>query len=358
MLEVLDPEQNKTFNDHYLEVDYDLSRVLFITTANTTQGIPLPLQDRMEIIRISGYTDLEKHEIARRHLIPKSIKGNGLKRSQMKFQKAALDHLIHGYTRESGVRNLEREITSLCRKVAMMHVEAAEAKKAAKPVSLTPKLVRELLGPEHYKDTALDRQPEIGNVIGLAWTEVGGELLHVEVRTMGGKGNLTLTGKLGEVMQESGKTALSLIRSQASELGIDPKFHENTDIHVHLPEGAIPKDGPSAGISLATSIVSALSKVPVRQDVAMTGELTLRGKVLKIGGLKEKVLAAYRNRIRTIIMPEENLPDLEEIPKEVRAKTTFITVSDLAGVLKHALAPQGQKKKPAPKVRPRPRTQA
>ncbi len=351
LLEVLDPEQNRTFNDHYLDVDYDLSRVLFITTANTTAGIPIPLQDRMEIIRLSGYTDLEKIEIARRYLIPKAVKANGLKRPQLKIDKAALNFLIQGYTREAGVRNLEREINSVCRKLATRLVSGEEENKKSTAVpAVSVELLRELLGPERFKDAAIDRQPEIGNALGLAWTEVGGELLHVESRTMPGKGQLLLTGKLGDVMKESASTALSYIRSRAAELGIDPDFTKNLDIHVHLPEGAIPKDGPSAGITLATSLTSALSGKPVRQDVAMTGELTLRGKVLKIGGLKEKALAAYRSRIRHVLIPAENISDLDEIPDEVRKRITFHPVSDFMEALTFALggkAPVPKKPEPA-----------
>ncbi|MEO8377820.1 MAG: S16 family serine protease, partial [Candidatus Sumerlaeota bacterium] len=354
LLEVLDPEQNKTFNDHYIDVDYDLSRVLFITTANTTQDIPLPLQDRMEIIRLSGYTELEKLEIAKRYLIPKAVKANGLKRAQFKMTKPGLAFLIQGYTREAGVRNLEREINSVCRKLATRLVTASDEKKAAPIPSITPDLLKELLGPERFRDTAVTREPEIGNAIGLAWTEVGGEVLHVESRTMPGKGQLLLTGKLGDVMKESANTALSYIRAHAAELGIDPEFSKNLDIHVHLPEGAIPKDGPSAGITLATSLASALAQKPVRQDLAMTGELTLRGKILKIGGLKEKVLAAHRYRIKHVLIPLENESDLHDIPDEVKKKMTFHMASTLMEVFEVAFGvkiPRSEKKKPEPSKR-------
>lgn len=343
LLEVLDPEQNHAFSDHYLEVDYDLSRVMFIATANTISDIPPPLLDRMEIIRITGYTDLEKLEIARRHLVPKAAESSGFRKSQARFRKAALDMLIANYTREAGVRGLEREINSVLRKLAVRMVEQA----IDPPPPVTPELVRELLGPERHTSTPPQRRPETGNALGLAWTETGGVLLHVETRTMPGKGNLTLTGTLGEVMRESAQTALSLIRSRADELAAPKDFHETMDIHVHLPEGAIPKDGPSAGITLAASLVSALSGRPLRQDIAMTGELTLRGKILKIGGLKEKVFAAYRNRIAEVIIPEENVPDLEEIAEEVRARITFHPVRDLVEAL--ALVFATPAKKPAKK---------
>lgn len=351
LLEVLDPEQNKTFNDHYVDVDYDLSRVLFITTANTTQDIPLPLQDRMEIIRLSGYTELEKLEIAKRYLIPKAVKANGLKRAQFKMTKPGLAFLIQGYTREAGVRNLEREINAVCRKLATRLVAAGDVKKAAPIPTITPDLLKELLGPEKFRDTAVTHEPEIGNAIGMAWTEVGGELLHVEARTMPGKGQLLLTGKLGDVMKESANTALSYIRAHAEELAIDPDFAKNLDIHVHLPEGAIPKDGPSAGVTMATSLASALAKRPVRQDLAMTGELTLRGKILKIGGLKEKVLAAHRYRIKHILIPQENEADLHEIPEEVKKKMTFHLASNLMEVYAVAFGTKlpREKKKPAAK---------
>jgi len=355
LLEVLDPEQNRNFGDHYMEVEYDLSQVMFITTANTTNGIPLAMQDRMEIIRISGYTDLEKAEIAKRYLIPKAIKGAGLRMKDMSIHKAALMLLIRGYTRESGVRNLEREIQSLCRKTAMAAVEAQEEKKEIGRQKITPEKVREYLGPEPVRDQAFSRKQEIGNAIGLAWTEVGGALLHVEARVMPGKGNLTLTGKLGDVMKESAQTALSYIRSHADKLGIDPDFHGNRDIHIHLPEGAIPKDGPSAGITLAAALASALSGKAVRQDVGMTGEMTLRGKVLQVGGLKEKALAAYRHGLREIILPEDNMVELSELPRELVQKIDFIPVTDLLQVIEIAFGerkPSGgrgksSRKKPA-----------
>ncbi len=354
LLEVLDPEQNRTFNDHYLEVDYDLSSVMFLTTANTVAGIPPPLLDRMEIIRISGYTDIEKVQIARRYLVPKSIAASGLDKRSLTMDQAALGFLIRGYTREAGVRSLEREIQSVCRKVATKLVSSG--KKRGKPATekITPAKIREYLGAEPWKEKTFARKREIGNTIGLAWTEVGGELLHVETRSMVGKGQLLLTGKLGEVMKESARAALSYIRSRAADLGIDPDFHKEMDLHVHLPEGAIPKDGPSAGIALAASLVSTLSGVPARQDVAMTGEMTLRGRVLKIGGLKEKALAAYRGGIRYVLIPEDNLSDLSEMPAEVLKKVTFIPVSDLVQVIDLVLGkkPLSAHKAPTPTPRP------
>lgn len=338
LLEVLDPEQNKNFVDHYLEVDYNLSDVMFITTANTTAGIPIPLQDRMEIIRLSGYTDLEKMQIAKRYLIPRAIESSGLKKSQLSFTKSGLELIIQGYTRESGVRGLQREIQSVVRKIVTRIVTAEEDNAKIERQKITPEKVRELLGPELYRDKQLEKQPEIGNVIGLAWTEVGGEILSVEARCMPGKGNLLLTGKLGDVMKESATTALSYIRSLSELLKVEEDFHSKNDIHVHLPEGAIPKDGPSAGITLATALASVVAKRPVRQDLAMTGEITLRGNVLKIGGLKEKALAAYRYGIRYVLIPEENVVDLHEIPDEVMKKITFIPVHSLGEVLEYAFS--------------------
>lgn len=351
LLEVLDPEQNVNFNDHYLEVDYNLSEVMFITTANTTAGIPGPLLDRMEIIRISGYTDIEKTEIARRYLIPKAMQEAGLRKKNASFTRAGIELLIRGYTRESGVRSLEREISSVCRKVATRIVSSEEKRGATPKVSIEPAWIRENLGPEPYRDMQLTGRAEIGNAIGLAWTEVGGEVLHVEARKMAGKGNLILTGKLGEVMKESANTALSYIRSQAQLLEIDPEFHQKLDIHLHLPEGAIPKDGPSAGITLATALVSILSEKPVRQDVAMTGEMTLRGRVLKIGGLKEKALAALRLGIRDVLVPEDNMVEISELPEEVRRRITFHPVGTLAEVLRIALSAEKKRatKPPAKK---------
>ncbi|MCX7717860.1 MAG: endopeptidase La [Candidatus Sumerlaeaceae bacterium] len=343
LLEVLDPEQNKAFNDHYLEVDLDLSKVLFITTANTQAGIPLPLQDRMEVIRIPGYTEDEKLEIAKRFLVPKQLKANGLVGRGVTFTSDALKFIIDAYTREAGVRNLEREIATVCRKVAkeIVRRRAQEGNKGRRPVKVTPETVREFLGPVRYRDQELEKRPEVGVATGLAWTEVGGELLPTEVTVMRGRGNLVLTGKLGEVMQESAKAALSYIRSRSDDLRVPKDFYRTRDIHVHIPEGAIPKDGPSAGVTMTTSMVSALTNCPVRQDTAMTGEITLRGKVLKIGGLKEKVLAAHRAHIRNIIIPMDNKDDLEEISEEIRRDINFVLVENIDEVLKAALAKSG-----------------
>ncbi len=326
LLEVLDPEQNKTFNDHYLEVDYDLSNVMFITTANTLQHTPKPLLDRMEVLRIPGYTEYEKRHIAQQFLVPKQTKANGLDPQRITFSDGAIQTIITQYTREAGVRNLEREIASICRKVARENVEMKRPKRR---VTVTPKRVRAALGPVRFKDMELHKKSEVGVVTGLAWTEVGGELLPVETMVMKGKGELGLTGKMGDVMQESARAALSYVRAHCEEFDIDPDFKTKFDIHIHVPEGAIPKDGPSAGVAMATSLISALSKTPVRQDLAMTGEITLRGKVLKIGGLKEKALAAHRARIKTIVLPKDNEGDLEEIAAEVRDQLEFVLVENL-----------------------------
>lgn len=319
LLETLDPEQNKAFNDHYLEIDFDLSSVMFITTANTTSGIPLPLLDRMELIRLPGYTEDEKRHIAIEHILPKQVKDHGLTKRQLVFPADAIDTIIQAYTREAGVRNLEREIAAICRKAARKMLE----KKSLKSITVTPALVREYLGPERYKDLELHEASEIGVATGLAWTEVGGELLPIETTLMPGKASLTLTGKLGDVMQESAKASLSYIRSRYQTFGLKPDFYRNLDIHVHVPEGAIPKDGPSAGVAMTLSMISALTKRPVRSDLAMTGEITLRGRVLKIGGLKEKVLAAHRSHIRTVLLPADNEPELEEIAAEIKETMEF-----------------------------------
>ncbi|MCX8036333.1 MAG: endopeptidase La [Candidatus Sumerlaeia bacterium] len=353
LLEVLDPEQNRAFNDHYLEIDLDLSRVLFITTANTTEGIPPALVDRMEIIPLSGYTEDEKVCIAEQFLIPKQIKANGLSRRSIQFTSEAITTIIRGYTREAGVRNLEREIATICRKTAKEIVGGEDGSKAkasstgkpARRYLITAARVRQLLGPKRFDDLEPQKHPEVGLATALAWTEVGGEILPTEVTVMRGKGNLFLTGNLGEVMQESAKAALSYIRSRADRLNVSPDFYRCTDIHVHVPEGAIPKDGPSAGVALATSMVSALSNTPVRQDLAMTGEITLRGKVLKIGGLKEKILAAHRARINTVIIPKKNRDDLEELSKKIRRQMKFVLAESIDDVLRAALASKTRKSK-------------
>lgn len=379
LLEVLDPAQNTSFQDHYLDVEYDLSNVLFIATANVLHTIPGPLQDRMEIIRLSGYTELEKLEIAKRFLVTKQLEGNGLKTDQLEFEESGLRTIINGYTRESGVRNLEREIGNVCRKVARQIVmtmpdeiaaEAAPAeatveaaveptekpkksrskKKAAVEAAATPAdfkkavitetTISDFLGPIKFRDTTTERKNEIGATTGLAWTEVGGSILTTEVSVIEGRGKLTTTGKLGEVMQESAQAAMTYVRSRAHELGLPRDFYRHIDIHVHVPEGAIPKDGPSAGITLATSISSALAKIPVRGDIAMTGEITLRGKVLPIGGLKEKLMAAHRQGIFEAVLPKENEKDMVDVPEVIRSAMKLHFVEHMDEVLKIALESQ------------------
>ncbi len=334
LLEVLDPEQNHAFGDHYLDLDYDLSKVLFICTANTMGGIPLPLQDRMEIIRIAGYTDLEKLSIATRYLVPKQKEANGLADVKVAFQRAALRLLVQRYTKEAGVRSLEREIASVCRKIA----KEVLRKGKDRAFVVGPKSVARLLGPPKFRYGTAETLDQVGLVTGLAWTELGGELLTVEATVLPGKGKLMITGKLGEVMQESAQAAMSYVRSRAEALGLEKRFLESTDIHVHVPEGAIPKDGPSAGIAIATALVSGLTRVPVRADVAMTGEITLRGRVLPIGGLKEKVLAAHRGGIRKVLVPKENEKDIREIPSRVRQRLRLVLVEHMDEVLREALA--------------------
>jgi len=334
LLEVLDPEQNHTFLDHYLDTEFDLSDVMFIATANVTHGIPPALRDRMEVIRLPGYTLNEKIGIAERHLIPKQLETHGLKKFTPKFETEAVCEVIERYTREAGVRSLERELASICRKLA----RRAVANELEPGLTLTTQLVLDLLGvPRYHRPTEKQRTPEVGAAIGLAWTEVGGEILNIEATRMRGRGRSMLTGQLGEVMQESAQAAMSYIRSRAESLGIDPLFHRRNDIHVHIPEGAIPKDGPSAGIAMATAIASLLSGIAVRRDVAMTGEITLRGSVLPIGGVKEKVLAAYRYGIRTIVMPKENEKDLADIPDDIGRQLEFRLVENMDEVLATAL---------------------
>src|SRR5438874_8008906 len=333
LLEVLDPEQNTTFNDHYLDLDYDLSKVMFITTANTLYRIPRPLQDRMEIIRIAGYTELEKLSIAKKYLLEKQKEANGLTPENVAFTDNALLGVIRHYTKEAGVRNLEREIAAICRKVA---VEVVKKDRNAH-IQVGTKSLHKYLGPERFRYGKAEAEHKIGVATGLAWTELGGELLAIEVTIMPGKGQLTITGKLGDVMQESAQAAMSYVRSRAMELGLERDFYQKIDVHIHVPEGAIPKDGPSAGITMATSLVSALMKVPVYNDLAMTGEITLRGTVLPIGGLKEKVLAAHRAGIKKVLIPADNEKDIEEIPATVLKTVEMIAVSHMDEVLKKAL---------------------
>jgi len=332
LLEVLDPEQNSTFNDHYLEVDFDLSDVMFVCTANSL-NIPAPLLDRMEVIRIPGYTEDEKLNIALRYLIAKQMKENGLRDEELHITRAAVVDIIQHYTRESGVRNLEREISKICRKV----VKSLLLKPKDGTVKITPKSITKFLGVRRFRYGKAEDNDQVGQVTGLAWTEVGGELLTIETAVVPGKGKLTHTGQLGEVMTESIQAAMTVVRSRASVLGIDPDFHQKFDVHVHVPEGATPKDGPSAGVGMVTALVSALTSVPVRSAVAMTGEITLRGEVLPIGGLKEKLLAAHRGGISTVLIPHENEKDLAEIPKNIKDKLNILPVKWIDEVFEHAL---------------------
>jgi ATP-dependent Lon protease len=334
LLEVLDPEQNSAFLDHYLDVEYDLSNVMFICTANVLHTIPQALRDRMEVLQLAGYTEQEKVEIAKKFLAPKAIEGAGLSKENITFLDEAFQTIIQRYTREAGVRNLEREIASICRKIARKVV--VEGKNFNEEI--TAAKVTEYLGVPRFRPTLAEEKNEIGVATGLAWTEVGGEILVIEATLMPGKGRLTLTGKLGDVMQESAQAAMSYVRSKADEFGIPKNFNRTTDVHVHIPEGAIPKDGPSAGITLATALVSALGHVAVRRDVAMTGEITLRGKVLPIGGVKEKVLAAHRAGLKTIILPKDNEKDLADIPKTVLDTLDLYLCETMDEVLKIALA--------------------
>ncbi len=332
LLEVLDPEQNATFTDNYLDVPFDLSKVLFITTANTTTTIPRPLLDRMEVIRIPGYTDDEKLQIALNHLIPKQLKEHGLDKDNLIISESAIKAIINHYTREAGVRNLERNIANLCRKAAKRIIE-----ENLEVIRINRGNISNYLGAEKYRFDIMEEENQIGVATGLAWTAVGGETLSIEVNTMKGTGKTQLTGKLGDVMKESAMAGISYIRANSQVLGIEADFYKDMDIHIHVPEGAIPKDGPSAGITIATAVISALSNTPVRRDVAMTGEITLRGRVLPVGGIKEKVLAANRMGIKKVLLPEENKKDLEEIPDKVRKKISFVLVKSMEEVLEHAL---------------------
>jgi len=332
LLEVLDPEQNSTFSDHFIEVPFDLSSVMFVTTANAVHNIPRPLLDRMEVLYIPGYTEIEKLQIVKTYLLPKQKRDHGLQEEQLTVDEAALMRIVREYTRESGVRNLEQQVASVCRKAAKLIVSDP-----ATPVRITPDNLKDFLGPTKFRYNVAEEQDQIGAVTGLAWTEVGGDTLVIEVTVMPGTGKLTLTGKLGDVMKESAQAAFSYTRTRASQFGIAADFHEKNDIHIHIPEGAIPKDGPSAGITMCTALISALTNIPVSRQVAMTGEITLRGRVLPIGGLKEKALAAHRAGIRRILLPQDNEKDIQEIPESVRSEMTFTPVSHMDQVLEHAL---------------------
>jgi len=333
LLEVLDPEQNHTFQDHYLDVEYDLSQVLFVATANVLHTIPGPLQDRMEILRLTGYTEIEKLEIAKQYLVRKQLEATGLTPEQISFTDDAIREIIRSYTREAGVRNLERELGNVCRKVARKVVNDAKHVEA-----ITAESLNDLLGVARYRDSQVQEKSEVGLVTGLAWSEMGGSILQVEVQVLDGKGKMTATGQLGDVMQESTQAALTYIRSRSHHLGLAKDFYRNIDIHIHVPEGAIPKDGPSAGIALATALASALTKIEVRRDIAMTGEITLRGKVLPIGGLKEKLLAAHRAGIFEAILPEENKKDLADLPELIKTEMKLHFVEQMDEVLEIALA--------------------
>jgi ATP-dependent Lon protease len=360
LLEVLDPEQNSEFRDHYVEVAFDLSQVMFITTANALDPIPGPLRDRMEIIHLSSYTEGDKLSIAKGYLIPRQLRENGLRKNEVKFGNDAIRTLIRSYTREAGVRNLEREIGSVCRKVV---TKIAEGTKDV--LKVTPALIREYLGPPKYyrMEEIASRTALPGVVTGLSWTPTGGDVLFIEATRMPGSKGFQLSGQLGEVMQESAKAALSYVRSRAKKLGIEPDFFQNTDIHLHVPAGAQPKDGPSAGVTMVTALVSLLTGQPIKPHVGMTGEITLRGQVLPVGGIKEKVLAAHRAGLKTVIMPMRNEVDLEELPKEIREKLNFKFVKVMDEVLAAALEPRlsgknGKKKTPTKPKRKKRKTRA
>ena len=346
LLEVLDPEQNNTFNDHYLDIDYDLSNVMFITTANVRYNIPLPLQDRMEIIELPGYMQHDKVEIARRHILPKQLKEHGLHDRHVDISDVAMTKIITEYTREAGVRNLEREIASVCRKVAKDIVSAKQGKTKRQRTAFVvqPEQIEKYLGVPRFRNRVRTEELRVGSVTGLAWTSVGGDILHVDVSVMAGQEKLTLTGQLGDVMKESAQAALSYLRAHARALGLPPSFFHKKEIHIHLPEGAIPKDGPSAGITMAMAMYSALSGKPARGDVAMTGEITLRGEVLRIGGLTEKLLAAQRSGVSTVLIPKENMKDLEEIPAKVKEGVRLIPISRIEEALPHVFSGRARKR--------------
>jgi ATP-dependent Lon protease len=338
LLEVLDPEQNNAFSDHYLELPFDLSKVLFITTANTDSTIPPALLDRMEVIEFPGYIEEEKLEIARRFLIPRQVKENGLSGEEIRFSEQALQRIIREYTYEAGVRNLEREIGRVCRKIARLKAENKNY-----PTQVGANSIEKFLGPPQFFNLEAEREDEIGVATAVAWTANGGEIMPVEVLLIEGKGNLQLTGQLGDVMQESAQAALTYLKSRSRSFGIDPDSYENTDIHLHIPEGSIPKDGPSAGVTIATALTSAFSRCKVRKDVGMTGEITLRGRVLPVGGVREKVLAAHRAGVKTVILPRKNLKDLVDVPKKARNDLDIRPVDQLDEVLKIAILPREKK---------------
>ncbi len=339
LLEVLDPEQNKDFTDHFLEVPFDLSKVMFITTANTTETIPRPLLDRMEVIEVSGYTEEEKLRIAEQYLVPKQIKENGLIKKNVTFTKTGLKTIINYYTRESGVRNLEREIGTLCRRVARKYVAGDKSK-----VSMTAGQVEKYLGKKKYRFDIIRNKTEVGVTTGLAWTIVGGETLFIETAAVEGTGKLELTGQLGDVMQESAKAGINYIRQMSEKIGVEKDFYKKYDLHLHIPEGATPKDGPSAGVTMCVSMISTLTGIPVRKDIAMTGEITLRGKVLPVGGIREKVMAAHRAGIRKVLLPRENEPDIQEIPETVRKEMEFVLLDSVNDALKQVLVKKAGKK--------------
>jgi ATP-dependent Lon protease len=352
LLEVLDPEQNHAFSDHYLELDFDLSKVMFITTANTLMTVPPALLDRLEVIEFPGYIEEEKLIIADRFLIPRQIEESGIETLDLRFLPEALQRIIREYTYEAGVRNLEREIGRICRKVARLKAEEKRY-----PTVIAPELIEKFLGPQQFFQSEAERQDEVGVATSLAWTENGGEIMSIEVAVLDGKGNLQMTGQIGEVMQESGQAALTYVKSRASQLGIDLEVFERMDIHVHMPEGAIPKDGPSAGITLATALVSALTGRPVYKEVGMTGEITLRGRVLPIGGLREKVLAAHRTGLKVVLIPEKNFKDLVDVPKKVREDLKIIPLQHMDQVLELAIAPDPVMEPPRPRRRPEEQSQ-
>ena len=335
LLEVLDPEQNDTFRDHYLDVDFDLSEVMFIMTANSKSAIPMPLLDRMEVIELPGYTEFEKLKIAQQFLVPKQIKSNGLNAKLVSIDDTSIGSIINHYTKEAGVRGLERQISKCCRKIAR---QVAKNGKKHRNIKINEDNVSDFLGPHQFKQRQPEEQDEVGVATGMVYTQVGGDIVAIEATTMRGEGELTLTGQLGDIMKESAQTALAYIRSQSEELELPVDFtFSQQDFHIHVPEGAVPKEGPSAGITIATAMVSAMTGQHVRKDVAMTGEITLRGRVLPIGGLKEKILAAHRNQIHHVIIPEENSKDIPEIPEDVRAKLEFHQVENMTQVLDLAL---------------------